>query len=73
MFLDYCTWSKESMVWIKLDVVLFVINTQAIVNGIIARRSISIEGTFEVMRYLMRYKTSVRSNLSRYYYFVSVR
>lgn len=73
MFLDYRTWSKESMVWIELDVVLFVINTQAIVNSIVARCSISIEGALEVMRYLMRYKTSVRSNLSRYYYFVSVR
>lgn len=71
-FFDHRVWPDKSMIWIELDVIFFMVNTQAIVNGVVKCRSISIEGALKVMRYLMREETSIRSDFSRYYEFVVV-
>ena len=68
-------WSNESTIRSELEVVFLVPDLQTVVNSIVRNcirlRSTRVEGTLEVMRYLMRHELSVRPDFPRHHDFVS--
>lgn len=59
MFLDCSAWTKQPVIWIKFDMMLFMIDSQAIVNSAVGRCLISVERTLVVMGYPMRHEAPV--------------
>ena len=62
-------WGNETGIGPELEMVFLVVDLQTIVNSIVVNpirgRSIRVEGTLEVMRYLMRHELSIRPDFPR--------
>lgn len=59
-------WSNETGIGPELEMVILVVDLQTVVNSVVRDGtrggSIGVEGTLEVMRYLMRHELSIRAD-----------